>query len=317
MAPPHLRKNCSGLKIDHTPSENDPAREAYEEAISIFKKELTKDECKKIWLDDKHTISDVQSAIQQARKDYESSSRKSKTRDWLSRCASRIVYYGNVMDVMVQGCPEYASFAWGALKFLFIVSQLLYMFISPKERVKLLYFVSTARAYVNNVLTVTLTLSQAVANHEEMLLEISKSVAKIADILPRAELLSILYPTQRMKIALSELYARIIQFIQSAIKYYKSSRISKSIAAVKNPFDLKYKPILEDIREASRRVDELANSALKAEIRDLHIQVKRLTETTLGTTLPLKYLETYLIANSYSVSPKTNVTRYIEPTTEL
>jgi hypothetical protein len=25
------------------------------------------------------------------------------------------------MDVMIQGCPDYASFAWGALKFLFIV----------------------------------------------------------------------------------------------------------------------------------------------------------------------------------------------------
>jgi hypothetical protein len=113
-------------------------------------------------------------------------------------------------------------------------------------------------------------------------LEISKSVAEIAGVLPRAELLSILYPTERMKFALSELYAKIIQFIQSAIKYYKSSRLSKSIAAVTKPFVLTFKPILEDITEASRRVDELANSALKAEIRDLHIQVKRLTEITLG-----------------------------------
>jgi hypothetical protein len=107
-------------------------------------------------------------------------------------------------------------------------------------------------------------------------------VTKIADVLPRAELLSVLYPTERMKIALSELYAKIIQFIQSAIKYYKSGRLAKSIAAVTKPFVLSFKPILEDITEASRRVDELANSALKAEIRDLHLQVKRLTEITLG-----------------------------------
>ena len=96
-----------------------------------------------------------------------------------------------------------------------------------------------------------------------------------------------------MKIALSELYAKIIQFVQLAVKYYKSGRIAKSLAAVTKPFDLKYKPILDDIREASRRIDELANSALKAEVRDLHLQVKRLTQITLGRSADYKFDRSY------------------------
>lgn len=95
--------------------------------MEMFKKELTRDECKRIWLGDKNTIADVQSAIQQARDNYGKDSRKSKARDWLTRCSSRITYYGNIMDVMIQGCPEYASFAWGALKFLFIVRRCLFL----------------------------------------------------------------------------------------------------------------------------------------------------------------------------------------------
>lgn len=85
-----------------------------------------------------------------------------------------------------------------------------------------------------------------------------------------------------MKTALSELYAKIIEFVQLAIKYYKSGRFSKSLAAITNPFNLKYKPVLDDIRESSRRIDELANVAHKAEFRDLHIEVKQLKEIALG-----------------------------------
>ncbi|PVH95787.1 hypothetical protein DM02DRAFT_731625 [Periconia macrospinosa] len=222
---------------------DDPAREAYEEAIQVLKRELTSDDCKRILVDKTHTIGDVQLAIQEAQANYENSHRRSSAREWLRRCASRIVHYGNVMDVMIQGCPEYASFAWGALKFLFIV----------------------------------------ITNHEELLTEFSKAVAKIGDALPRVELLYILYPTARMKTGLSELYAKIIQFVQLAIKYYKSGRLSKSLAAVTKPFSLKYKPVLDDIRECSRRIDELANIAHKAEFRDLHLEVKQLKEIALGT----------------------------------
>lgn len=41
--------------------------------------------------------------------------------------ASRLmVHYSNVLDVLVQHHPEYVSLAWGALKFVFVVSNTLF-----------------------------------------------------------------------------------------------------------------------------------------------------------------------------------------------
>jgi hypothetical protein len=39
----------------------------------------------------------------------------------LSKFSSRICYYGQIFDVLVQHHPEYVSLAWGAMKFLFVV----------------------------------------------------------------------------------------------------------------------------------------------------------------------------------------------------
>jgi fatty-acid desaturase len=111
-------------------SANDIARTAYEEAVALFKRELTQDECKRIWLRDKSNMDDVQQAIRKARDEYERENKKSKVRTWLSRCALRIVHYGNVMDVLVQGWPDYASLVWGGLKFLFLVSRWVLVFNS-------------------------------------------------------------------------------------------------------------------------------------------------------------------------------------------
>lgn len=110
-------------------------------------------------------------------------------------------------------------------------------------------------------------------NHEEHLIELSKAVSRIADVLPRTELHSSLYPTARMKEAVSQVYAKIVEFSVLAIKWYKKGRFSHSISALTKPFSLKYKPLLDDITDRSRRVDQLANAASKAEIRDLHIQL--------------------------------------------
>jgi hypothetical protein len=45
-----------------------------------------------------------------------------KARKWLDIFAGKVVYYGTVLDVMVQQYPQYVSLAWGAMKFLFMVS---------------------------------------------------------------------------------------------------------------------------------------------------------------------------------------------------
>ena len=66
-------------------------------------------------------MDDVQLAIVHAQAEYEKNSKKSKARIWLARCSSRIIYYGNILDVLVQQSPEYVSLIWGGMKFLFMV----------------------------------------------------------------------------------------------------------------------------------------------------------------------------------------------------
>ncbi|KAI1321372.1 hypothetical protein F5Y16DRAFT_388897 [Xylariaceae sp. FL0255] len=222
----------------------DPAKDAYDAAVSILSKELTLGERQTIWLQGHNSMSDVRAALSTAIQEYETRPRDSKIRTWLSYCSSRFMYYGVILDTLSQHHPEYVSLVWGAMKFLFI----------------------------------------AVLNHEELLTELSKAVARIADVLPRTELHSSLYPTKRMQEAVAQVYAKIVEFSILAIKWYKKGRLSHTISSLANPFSLRYKPILEEITERSQRVDQLANAASKAEIRDLHIRLlgldKRLAQMT-------------------------------------
>lgn len=141
-----------------------------------------------------------------------------------------------IFDTFAQHHPEYVSLAWGAMKFLFI----------------------------------------SVLNHEELLSEISKAISNLADVLPRTELHSILYPTARMQEAVSLLYAKIMEFVVKAIKWCKKGKARHAIAAIAHPFELKFKNIIDEITRRSRGVDELANAAAKAEIRDLHFTVHQM-----------------------------------------
>ncbi|KXH49269.1 hypothetical protein CNYM01_06985 [Colletotrichum nymphaeae SA-01] len=181
-------------------------------------------------------MNDVQSAVESARQEYRTKSKGSKIQSALRTCSSRIMFYGAIFDTFSQHHPEYVSLGWGALKFLFV----------------------------------------AVLNHEELLVEVSKAVSRIALVLPRIALHSVLYPTPRMQDAVSQLYAKIIEFALMAIKWYKKGKLSHSFTAIIKPFSLGFKPIVEEIAERSKHVDELANAAVKAEIRDLHAEMRDL-----------------------------------------
>lgn len=115
-------------------------------------------------------------------------------------------------------------------------------------------------------------------NHEELLVEVSSAVSRVADVLPRTELLSVLYPTERMQEAVARLYAKIIEFAVMTIKWCKQSKLKHTISAIVKPFSLSFKPIIDEMTERSRRVDELANAAFKAEIRDLHANIHELKD---------------------------------------
>jgi hypothetical protein len=74
------------------------------------------------WLKEKHTIADVQEEIKKAQEKYNLRSQGSRVRKWLSRFSAGVLYYGRILDVLVQHHPEYVSLAWGTTKLLFVVS---------------------------------------------------------------------------------------------------------------------------------------------------------------------------------------------------
>ncbi|KAL3423911.1 hypothetical protein PVAG01_05658 [Phlyctema vagabunda] len=224
----------------------EPARQAYQDSLREFRKHLLPDDktTTTVWLQDDAatTITDVHEAVIIAKHRYEVKSPRSRARKWLASCSSRLKYYAVIMDTLAQHHPEYVSLAWGAFKFLFT----------------------------------------AVINHEELLTEISKTVAKIGDILPRTDLCANLYPTQRMREAVAQLYAKIMGFVQEAVKWYKKGKVSHAVTAIFKPYDLGFKGIVEDISEASRRIDQEASAASKAEIRDLNNRLQHFMQLSVA-----------------------------------
>lgn len=67
------------------------------------------------------SLQDLEHVVKVARKEYESS-RNKRLKKWLERFSSRLMYYGNIFDILAQHHPEYVALAWGAMKFLFVVS---------------------------------------------------------------------------------------------------------------------------------------------------------------------------------------------------
>ena len=107
---------------DRKMAPNDIAREAFDEAMKKFSSELTSDERKKALANGMISLEDVQAAAIEAQAKWESIRKGRKTKVWLSRVLPKLPHYGNIMDVLVQQHPEYVSLAWGAMKFLFVVS---------------------------------------------------------------------------------------------------------------------------------------------------------------------------------------------------
>lgn len=99
-----------------------PAKEAFHEALEIFKETLTKDPEKRRLADEfltTSTLGDVLNIVLDAKKRYNGAASPSRVREGLNAFSQRLLYYGNIMDVLVQHHPEYVSFAWGAMKFMF------------------------------------------------------------------------------------------------------------------------------------------------------------------------------------------------------
>lgn len=110
-------------------------------------------------------------------------------------------------------------------------------------------------------------------NHAEIASKISKSISDIAQLLPQHSLHVILYPTPQMQIAVARLYAHILNFFVSSLKWYKDNRALHAIKAIFQPWELKFQREYEAITAEAQQIRRLADVALKAEVRDTRLDV--------------------------------------------
>lgn len=99
---------------------------------------------------------------------------------------------------------------------------------------------------------------------------IANSLLDIADMLPRVELVSILYPTESLRRLVSSLYACIIKFLMRALNWYEQSSLKRALHAVTKPVGLYYDDILNDIASIKNKVLAEAVAGNQAEQRDMH-----------------------------------------------
>ncbi|KAJ8106817.1 hypothetical protein OPT61_g9289 [Boeremia exigua] len=234
-------KTCRHYLLENTADNAEratiEAAEIYKRAAIYFSKELTQDERKSNMAQQTASLRDLELIVETARKGYESS-RHQKPKKWLTRLFSRLMYYGNIFDVLAQHHPEYVALAWGAMKFLFV----------------------------------------ACLNHEGTVTSIAKGLARIADALPRVELATILYQTTKMNAAVEALYAHIIRFLIRAHDWYRESSLRHVLHSITRPAQLRYEDLLEEIGTCSRNIEQLAIAGSQVEIWQMNTVLQVMAE---------------------------------------
>ncbi|KAF2738893.1 hypothetical protein EJ04DRAFT_509076 [Polyplosphaeria fusca] len=213
----------------------DIAQEAYATACAFITTEFQGSNDTKTLLQPGHSINDVFALLERAKAQYDEKSGR-KTLKWLSKVASRIGYYGQVMDVLAQHHPEYVALAWGAVKFILM----------------------------------------GILNHERLVTEFSRAIAEIGGALREVSVAAELFQTDDMQIVVSQLYAQILTFILHSIKWYKRSRIGRVFSSVFSPYELEYEETIQQIKLCARNVKTLGDSKNWAEVRDMNISIELL-----------------------------------------
>lgn len=120
-----------------------------------------------------------------------------------------------------------------------------------------------------------------------------------------------------MQDAVSRLYGHIMIFFHDVVKWYRKSSTGRALSSIFKPFDVEYKDTVEEIRMCTGIMDEIANAAGRAEIRDIRIYVQmqyqrmeviqnRVTEVlqvATGRFMALSRWIEYLLDKTQSTSP--------------
>lgn len=114
---------------------------------------------------------------------------------------------------------------------------------------------------------------QSVVNHEKTTATLARALSEIAETLPRMQLATELYPTEKMESSLCQLYTHILRFLVRAHDWYKEGTLKHIVHSITRPVELRYDDILQDIAQSSRVIEQLASSGHQAEFRDMHNEI--------------------------------------------
>ncbi|KAI1131334.1 hypothetical protein F5Y10DRAFT_74044 [Nemania abortiva] len=221
----------------------DIVQEAFDEAINLLKQEFADDPKSLDWVGSLTSIEQAKQLLLEAECQYKSSTNEKKNlQRWLRSASSRLLYYGNVLDVLAQQHPEYVSLVWGGVKFVLM----------------------------------------GIMNHAQLVAEFSRALAEIGDILPQTTLNAKLYANDHMRDAVAHLYVHLLQFVRLAIKWYRRGPAGRAISAIFKPFELSYKGTIDEIQRCANIIQNIAAGRARMEIRDMHVllqlQGQRLTD---------------------------------------
>lgn len=132
----------------------------------------------------------------------------------------------------------------------------------------------TCQLHTRSVFFANFSYFQVVVNHEKITKQLAKACSRIADLLPRIGLSAALYQTERVKEEVARLHACIMNFIIQAIRWYRQGKLSHIWTAISKPWDLDLVDHVENIGEQARRVENLVQSAGRAELRDMHVKLQ-------------------------------------------
>ena len=110
----------------------------------------------------------------------------------------------------------------------------------------------------------------------------SKGLVQIADSLPGVELTAILYPTDRMRLCLADIYANVIRFLVRVHGWFETNTIMRAVQSVTRPVELRYSDLLEEIKASTQNIKNLAVTASQAEQRDMHILMLEMRQMMIG-----------------------------------
>lgn len=95
--------------------------EAFAEAKIKICSSLSQGKKKVDFVGSKQSLQEIQDTALQSMKYYQGRNSASQARKWLHNFSQRVMFYADVLDVLVQHHPEFVALAWGGMKFLLVV----------------------------------------------------------------------------------------------------------------------------------------------------------------------------------------------------